>query len=261
MKVKIIENNDRKIVFLLEETTPQFANALRRLSMVEVPNMAIQTVDFSKNDSVLYDEIIAHRLGMAPIVFDPKNFNMKDACKCEGKGCSLCEVVFAINKKGPGVVYTKDMKSSNSEVKMLYDTIPLVELGEGHTLKLTATASLGIGRSHAKFNTATSFFRYYPMIEMKEVPKNAEDCVKICPKNALDIRGNKASVTMACDLCQECVRTAEPKGSLKVWGDDTKFIFTVESISGLTAEQIILSAVDVLKKKAKELERDIKKLK
>lgn len=260
MKVDIIDKSDKKITFVLEGTVPQFANAIRRITMVEVPNMAVSYVDFQKNDSVLYDEVISHRLALVPLVFNPKDFQFKETCKCEGKGCSLCEVVFAINKKGPCKVYSKDMKSSNSDVKPLYENIFLVELGEDQTLKLEAVANMGLGRDHAKFNTAISFHRYYPNAELSGQLKNPEECMKVCPKNALEIKGNKASVSMACDLCQECTRTADSQ-SLKITGDNTKFIFTVESISGLTAEQIITTAIQILNQKAKELEKDIKKIK
>lgn len=260
MKVDIIEKSDRKITFILEGTVPQFANAIRRIGMVEIPNMAVSYVDFQKNDSVLYDEIISHRLALVPLVFNPKDFEFKETCSCEGKGCSLCEVVFAINKKGPCKVYSKDMKSSNSDVKPLYENILLVELAEGQTLKLDAVANLGVGRDHAKFNTGISFYRYYPTAELKGQLKNPEECMKVCPKNALEIKGNKASVTANCDLCQECVRTADPE-SLKITGDNRKFIFTIESISGLSAEQIMISAIQILNQKAKELEKDIKRLK
>lgn len=260
MKIDIIEKSDKKITFILSGTTPQFANAIRRITMVEVPNLAVNFVDFQKNDSVLYDEVISHRLALVPLVFNPKDFEFKQTCKCEGKGCSLCEVVFAVNKKGPCKVYTKDMKSSNSDVKPLYDNILLVELDDDQSLKFEAAANMGVGRDHAKFNTAVSFYRYYPVVELKGQLKNPEECMKVCPKNALEIKGNKASVTMNCDLCQECVKTADPE-SLKISGDNAKLIFTVESISGLSAEQIVMSAVQILNAKATELEKGIKKLK
>ena len=261
MKVEIIKKEDRKITFLLDGVTPQFANAIRRISMVEIPNLAVTYVDFSKNDSVLYDETIAHRLALIPFVFNVKDFEDKKTCKCEGKGCTLCEVIFAINKKGPCTIYSKDLKSSNKSVTPLYDTIPIVELIEGQELKFAAVASLGTGRDHAKFNTAISFYRYYPNVKMDTQVKNPEDCIKICPKNALNIKGNKATVSTDCDLCKECIKIVEPKDSLNIWGDDTKFIFTIESISGLNAEEILITAIKILKTKASDLEKGIKKLK
>ena len=78
MKVKILSKDDRKVKFLLEDSNPQFANALRRIMISEVPVLAIQTVDFTANDSVLYNEMIAQRLGLVPLVFNSKDFHFKD---------------------------------------------------------------------------------------------------------------------------------------------------------------------------------------
>ena len=64
MDLNIQEKTDNKLVFTLKGVTPAYANTLRRLMMGEVPTMAIEEVTFEKNDSVLYDEIVAHRLGL-----------------------------------------------------------------------------------------------------------------------------------------------------------------------------------------------------
>ena len=76
-----------------------------------------------------------------------------------------------------------------------------------------------------------------------------------------EINDKNVNVTLSCDMCQECVKIAEPKDVLEVSGDSTKFIFSVESISRLDAEQIILSSVDILKKKVKDFQKELKKLK
>jgi len=258
VKLKILNKTDSELSFLLEESNPQFANALRRIMMSKIPILAIKTVDFTINDSVLYDEIIASRLGLIPLVFIPGDLKLKDNCKCKN-GCSQCEVVFAINKKGPVIVYSKDMKSSNSDVKPLYDNVPIVELEDGHRLKLEAVASIGFGKKHAMHQAASISYRYYPMVKLNGKLKNAQECVKICPKHALKING-KASVNLDCNLCKECVKIANPP-DLEIIGDNTKFIFNVESISGLTAEEIVMEAVDILKNKAKEFKKQVKKLK
>lgn len=256
MKIKIINKNENEITFLLEESTPQFANALRRICVEEVPVLAIETVDFIENDSVFHDEILAHRLALVPFSFDKDELNLPDECKCEGKGCSQCQTVLVLEKKGPATVYAKDLKSDSKSVKAMYPDMPIVELADGQKIKLEATAILGIGRKHAKWQASRSFYREYPLISVDGKINNAEDAEKICPKNALKLTG-KASVTEDCDICGECVKIAEPKGSLKITGDRTRFIFTVETISGLSPEEIVLGAVDVLKKKLSEFGKQI----
>lgn len=260
MKIKILEKTDNNIRFLLEDSNPQFANSLRRIMTVEIPVLAIDTVDFSVNDSVLYNEVIAHRLGLIPLAFNLKDFHFKEDEHEEGKTCSSCEVVFAINKKGSGMIYTKDMKSSNPDVKPLYDNIPIVELFGDQKLKLEASASLGIGLNHARYQAANAFYRYYPTVKVNGKISNVDEVIKSCPKDALKIEDNKASVTIDCDLCRECVKVAKPEGSLEIIGDDTKFILDVETVSGLKPEDIILKSVDILKEKVKDFGKEIGKI-
>jgi len=255
-----LNKSDREISFVVDDMTPAFANSLRRIAIGEVPVLAVDSVDFYENNSMFYDEMVAHRLSLVPLVFNPKNYIFKEDCKCEGKGCSNCQAVLVIDKKGPSVVYTKDIKSSDNEVKPLFDEIPLLELRDKQSFKAEGSAILGLGKDHAKFQASKTGFRYYPVVKVNKTVTNSEVCMRVCPRNALKIDGSKASVTTDCDLCKECVRACEPEGAIEISGNPAKMIFTVESISGLTAEQIMISALDILKKKAKEFEKAVKKL-
>jgi len=178
------------------------------------------------------------------------------------KKLTILAIIFlAVCIVGTSMVYAKDMKSSNPEVKPIFDDTPIVELFDDQKLKLEAVASLGVGKDHAKYQAAIASYRYFPTVKLNGKFKNPDDCVKICPKHALKIDSTKASVTMDCDLCKECVKKADPKGFLEIQGDPTKFIFNIESISGLNAEDIIYQAVDILKKKVKDFGKEVSKLK
>ena len=261
MKIKILSKDEREIKFVLEDSNPQFANALRRIMIAEVPILAIDNVTFYYNDSALYDEILAHRLGMIPLWFDKKTFVEPDKCSCEGKGCSNCQIVFVIDKKGPCTVFSKDMKSADVGVaKPLFDDIPIVELFEGQRLKAEAIARLGFGKDHAKWQAARAWYRYYPIVEQKAKVTNGHEVEKACPQGAIRVINGKVEVGPECDLSCRADKVAKPAGAFVLKGDDTKFIFNVESISGLSAEEIVLKAVEVLKAKAKEFGKQIGKL-
>ena len=85
--------------------------------------------------------------------------------------------------------------------------------------------------------------------------------MRACPKNAWKIDGEKVSVALDGDMCKACINAAKPKGLLEIEGDNTKFIFNVESVSSLKPEEIVLSAVDILKEKVKDFGKEVRKLK
>jgi DNA-directed RNA polymerase subunit D len=255
MKIEILEANDRVIKFIVEGINPQFANALRRTLIGGVPTLAVKEVDFYENDSALFDELIAHRLALIPLVFDPKELVLPDECSCEGQGCMQCRVVLALDKTGPCVVRAGDLKSTHESVKPLYPEMPIVELLEGQRLKLEAAAVLGFGSEHARWQAAKAFYRYYPYVEKEG--KKTEEVVEICPKKALKVENGKLTVTMDCDLCGECMKVDK---DLKISGDDTKFIFTVESVCGLSAEQVMMLAIEQLEKKIKIFRKELEKI-
>lgn len=154
LKVKVINKKEDVIEFEVEGLTAGLASQLRRIMISEIPTMAIEWVDFYKNDSVLWDEIIASRLGLIPMVFDRNFYKLKDDCTCDGKGCAHCEVKFVLKKKGPCTVYSGDLVSSDKNVKPVSEKIPIVKLKEEQELELEATAQLGLGKEHAKWQGA-----------------------------------------------------------------------------------------------------------
>jgi DNA-directed RNA polymerase subunit D len=174
MKIQILEKKYPEMKFLLEGVTPGFANELRKIMMVEVPTMAIEWVDFKKNDSVLNDEIVANRLGQIPLTFEKKAYDLNAICKCESKGCSRCQVKLVLKKKGPGMVYSGDLKTKAKDVQPVFDKIPIVELFEDQSIELEATAQLGFGKEHIKWQGAIVGYKNKPVKEVAKKDENEE---------------------------------------------------------------------------------------
>ncbi len=261
MKVHVLNKRGDTLVFVLDGATPAFANALRRLMISEVPTLAVEWVDFHTNGSVLFDEIIAHRLGLIPLVFDPKKLNPKDSCKCGGKGCPLCEVVFALEKKGPAMVRSGDLRSSNRAVKPTSPNFPIVELLKDQSIKFEARAQLGTGRQHAKWQAASASYQYYPELEVSRDCSlhDLRKCVSECPKGVLTLKGNKLTLKdpVRCDLCLKCESVTD---GVKVRADPNRFIFRVETVSGLSPAEIVGQAGEILQAKAEEFKKKADKL-
>ncbi len=196
VSIKTLEKTEKKIKFLLDADIG-FANALRRVMMNEVPVLAVETVIFEDNNSGLFDEVVAHRLGLIPLKFDIRTMNMKKDCKCDGKGCSRCQVRLVLEKSGLCTVMSSDIVSDIEVEK----NIPIVELLEGQHIKLEAIAELGLGIDHTKYQSAI-------------------------------------------------VGYSEEK---------TGFRFSVESVCGLSVQEILEQSLEIIEERCNEFEKEFKK--
>jgi DNA-directed RNA polymerase subunit D len=234
--------------------------------------MAITEVLFVENDSVIYDEILAHRLGLIPITTDLKNYNMPHECSCGGTGCSLCQVEFTLENKSNGeerYAYTRDMISRDPKVKAVKDDIIIAKLGKTSSLVFEAYAQLGQGKDHAKFQpVCTIGYKYYPDVKIDNSKfKNADEMKKVadlCHAHVMEVKDGKLNLVenyvKKCDLCAACDRAA-PKGAIKVSYTPNKFIFTIEGTGAHNIQDVLSKAVQIFLEKADEFEERINKAK
>ncbi len=264
MEVRVLENNkdEGKLSFILKDVDVAFANTLRRIIVEEVPTMAIEDVDFRKNSSILYDEMIAHRLGLVPFKTDLKSYNLLGKCKCKGEGCARCQLKMTLKPvKGGGIVYTSEIKTKDSAIKPAYGKMPIVKLLKGQELELEATAMLGRGKDHAKWVPGLVYYKHKPIIEIGDV-KNPEAVVEACPQGVFEIKDNKLIVSkdklFSCTLCEACV-DADP--NIKIKPDDKEFIFYIESWGQLSCKEIFNEAIKIFDEKLDEFTGLLKKAK
>ncbi|MBN2330221.1 MAG: DNA-directed RNA polymerase subunit D [Candidatus Aenigmarchaeota archaeon] len=259
MRVKVLSKKGAKLEMLLEETDPAFANSLRRIMMSDVPTMAVQWSDIHENNSALFDEVLSHRLGLIPIRFDPKKFVPTEECTCKGKGCPACQVVFILDKKGPALVVSGDLVSTDKKVAPTDPNISIVDLLEGQSVKLEAVARLGIGKTHAKHHAANASFQFYPVITAKGSKTDMQNAIRACPKGVLALKGNKIMLKdpAKCDLCRSCM---EHSKGVELKADESRIIFKVESISGLDPDYIVDKAVEILQGKAEDFRKKIERI-
>ena len=291
MKLKIEELNDKQMKCIIEDTTPSFVNTVRRVLVADVPKMAIEDVEFHlgpirdssgkefESVSPLFDEIIGHRLGLIPIPTDLKLFNFREDCDCKGEGCPNCTIMYNLNKKGPCTVYSGDLEPlGDTKFKITDDLIPIVKLDENQALLIYATAELGNGKKHAKWQTASGVgYKYYPSIELDEAlcKKNTscdKACVEICPKNIFELKNKKITLKESaknCLLCNSCVEVCncgtdqdgKPVSAIKIVGDENKFIFKFETDGSMTAKDAFEFSLKFLEEKFNDFRDQISKLK
>lgn len=157
--LKVIEKQDDKITIKFNNVPRQYVNALRRLSISEVPTFAIDDVVILENSSVMHDEAVAHRLGLIPLRTDLKKFNLPNNCDCKSAlGCTNCRVLLQLDaeaKDKTKIITTSELISEDEFVKPVNQDIPIITLAPGQKIKFEAYARLGLGKDHAKWQAAT----------------------------------------------------------------------------------------------------------
>ena len=255
MKVEILEDNGFSAKFILRNSSPAFANAWRRAMKSLVPVLAVDYVDFYLNSSYLYDEILAHRIGLIPLKTNVDKFNLQKDCVCGGEGCPNCQVSLRLNIEGPKTVYSGDLISDDPETRPVYDNIPIVELYKGQQLMLEAVARLGFGKEHAKFQPVSiCAYRLLAKVSLDESNcNNCMKCVEICPKDVFEVRDGKVVVAndFDCTLCKDCVDVCDNKAIDVVETND--YVFTVESIGQMEVREIMKRALNTIRGKAAEM--------
>ena len=224
LSIKILEKSDREIKFIIGGVTPAFVNAIRRVLISEIPIMSFDEIVFLENTSVLYDEIIAHRIGLVPIKNDPNE--ILSILESDINEFSKREAVFVLEeeaREGVKTIYSGDLKPRSTfggeaiNIEIANKKIPLVKLAEGQRLVLEAYARYGLGKNHAKFQATIASYKYMPLIEINEkLCDLCGECVRACPKNVLEIVEGKLQVRdrALCSLCNACVEVC-PQGAIK----------------------------------------------
>jgi len=238
--MEIIGKTKNKYTFIakINET---LANALRR-SVNRIPVITIDELKISKNDSSLYDETVAHRIGLIPLKME-KSHKEGDTHKLK------------LKVKKAGMVYSGDIKG---DVEIVYGTMPILLLHEGQEVDIEMTTKLGIGEDHAKFSPGLIFYRELYEITLNK--KFAEAIKRIFPHNKIKEKGDKIvilddQVNSLADYCEAICEKEGEKAELKETGD---LVFVVESFGQLEAKEILEKAIDVLEKDFKEFLKHLK---
>ena len=265
MEIRVLENDKEKgnLSFILKDSSPIYANTLRRLMVDEVPTMAVEEVEFHKNNSILYDEMVAHRFGLIPLKTDLKSYNLPSKCKCEGKGCNRCQLKLVLKAtKGSCVVYASELKSKDPAVKPVYPDMPIVKLLKGQMLELEATAVLGRGKEHAQWSPCHVWYKYKPVIEITGEVKNPEAIIEVDHNNIFEIKDRKLAVNkdraLECDLSLDF---SEIDRNVKVSASGTDFVFYVESFGQLSCKEIVNTAISIFDEQLDEFAEELKKAK
>ncbi len=219
--MELIQKTPEKLIIRMP-ANETLANALRR-SVSEVLILAIDEVEIYKNDSALYDEVLAHRLGLIPL-------------KTEKGMSGKTKIDLKLRKTGPCTVYSGDLKG-NADI--VYNNIPITILGKEHQLELVGTAILGKGIEHAKYLPGLCYYRH--LLEVK----SSLEIDKIVQGSKGLMKPEKKGSKWICDLTDADADeiASIDKEAIK---DSDELLFVIESFGQMDAKDILVKAVAAL---------------
>lgn len=248
------------------------------MMVAEVATLAIDNITIEENTSPLFDEFIAHRMGLIPLhCTQLESLEPRYRCKCQ-IGCTKCTRILTLNvfnsTESPINVTTEDLKSSSSSISDTYPVhskthhvnlapgdaeilraIVIAKLAPGQTLRMSCVATKSIGKEHAKYIPGHIKMFPLPKITLNQAilsagkgmtPAKRKELASVCPTNAIAYKKDTDAVeienALACVQCMECMKTSETLGALDgviVEEDESVFYFTIESFGQLSPLQIL----------------------
>jgi len=242
-----------KMTFLIKNSSPAYSNALRRIMLTEVPVMAIEELEIKKNNSALYDEVLAHRLGLIPLTTDLSSYELPESEEDIEERKAKCTLLLTLKEKGPKTVYASDLKSKDPKVKPVFPKTPIVKLLKDQQLEFSAVAILGKGKHHAKFSSCHVWYNYNPKITINK----KADVSKFKDLYPAQIFNKKGQVEEKLILEHNLVDAVASLNEdfIKVEYDDTEYIFQLESWGQLDPKEIIVESLNIFNDKLDELKK------
>lgn len=257
MKLSLVNKNKVRTTFEVTGVTPAYVNSLRRVFSSEVPTMAISSVEFKQNSSALYDEIIAHRLGLTVLKTDLSSYNVPKEGAPVGPATHC---TFTLKVTGPKTVYASDLKSSDPSIKPVHPDTIIAKLLEGHDLELVATAHLGIGRVHSKWSPGLTSYYYKPVIKVNNKAASFNDSKDKFPKHVFNAKGEidvkKIDSPQLIDACRDVDNDVV---SVTYKDPQDEFVFTIEPWGQLSADEIVEEGVKQFNSQLDEFKKLLKK--
>jgi DNA-directed RNA polymerase subunit D len=230
--MEVVQKTAQKFIVRIP-ADESFANAIRR-SVSEIPVLAIDEVEIFKNDSALYDEVLAHRLGLIPLKTE-KSMNAKT------------KIELKLSKVGPCTVYASDLDGS---AEVVYPKIPITLLEKDKKLELVATATLGKGIEHAKYLPGICFYRH--LVDVKSNPE-----IEKIIQNSKGLVKQKKGNTWRCDLTDKEIDSIQ-KINKEAVTDSDELLMIIESFGQMDAKEIFVKALNALEENLAELEKALK---
>ena len=247
-----------------------FVNSVRRSLVSMVPCLALHEIDFHMGSlgsyvdeesgdereyesiSAMFNEIVAHRIGMLPIPTDEKTIEaFGDSI---GDDSKQPDIMYSLHKQGPCTVYSGDLEpvSGDDSLVIPETNVPIVKLSEGQAILVYAKAKMGNAQKHTKWQCAVAP-RFYqaPTITVSS-GKGSKAIFDIVDKKDFKKKGkshvidNPVKAHAALNKLEQLWNDKEAKESMEVSTKKDHFIFEFETNGAMKANLALEQALKAL---------------
>ena len=270
MKVNVLKMDDFYAQIEFKDVNYSFVNSVRRSLLSMVPCLALHEIDFHMGSlgsyveeesgdekeyesiSAMFNEIVAHRLGMLPIPTDKKTIEaFGDSI---GDDSKQPDIMYSLHKQGPCTVYSGDLEPVNGDDSLIIPetNVPIVKLSEGQAILVYAKARMGNAQNHTKWQCAVAP-RFYqaPTITVSS-GKGSKTVFDIVGKKNFKKKGknyvisNPIEAHEALRKLEQLWNDKEAKESMDVSTKKDHFIFEFETNGAMKAELALEQALKAL---------------
>jgi len=270
MKVNVLKMEDYYAQVEFKDVNYSFVNSIRRSLVSMVPCLALHEIDFhmgslgSYNDkesgdereyesiSAMFNEIVAHRIGMLPVPTDEKTIEaFGDSIDDDTK---QPDIMYSLHKQGPCTVYSGDLEPVSGDTSLVIPetNVPLVKLAEGQAILVYAKAKIGNAQKHTKWQCAVAP-RFYqaPTINVSS-GKGSKAIFDIIDKKNFKKKGkshvidNPVEAHEALRKLEQLWNDKEAKEAMEVSTKKDHFIFEFETNGAMKAKLALEQALKAL---------------
>ena len=270
MKIKILEMDDYSAQIEFKNVNYSFVNSIRRSLVSMVPCLALHEIDFHMGSlgsyvdeesgdereyesiSAMFNEIVAHRIGMLPIPTDEKTI--------EAFGESISDdskqpdIMYSLHKQGPCTVYSGDLEpvSGDNTLVIPETNVPIVKLAEGQAVLVYAKAKFGTARQHTKWQCVVAPRFYQAPTVSVSSGKASKTVFDIVGKKNFKKKGNKHVIDNpvkaheALRKIEQLWNNEDAKKSIEISRKKDHFIFEFETNKAMTAKLALEQALKAL---------------
>jgi len=270
MKVNVLQMEDYYAQIEFKDVNYSFVNSVRRSLVSMVPCLALHEIDFHMGSlgsyvdeesgdereyesiSAMFNEIVAHRIGMLPIPTDEKTIEaFGDSI---GDDSKQPDIMYSLHKQGPCTVYSGDLEpvSGDDSLVIPETNVPIVKLAEGQAILVYAKAKMGNAQKHTKWQCAVAP-RFYqaPTITVSS-GKGSKAIFDIVDKKDFKKKGkshvidNPVKAHAALNKLEQLWNDKEAKESMEVSTKKDHFIFEFETNGAMKASLALEQALKAL---------------